>query len=159
MKYSENFKNVIKLVFFVTMIVVFTFLMRRAEKKRVIKDKIYWSVVNFSFEGNVIKVARKYNRWKGQKYMYVKAKLIRSTIDYYDPRDSLEMFYCILKNNTVEIIENYNSKVEIGDIVSFDGRVDSVCYSRNKFVIGKWHPKVGYAFKNFDTIKVLLSPK
>lgn len=66
----------------------------------------------------------------------IRVNIVESNINYYDPRDVQQNYYCIIKNNAAEIYGTSASYVNVGDTILIDGSSKVLNYY-NKKKMGK----------------------
>lgn len=125
-------------------------LSREEVKKNKLKKDIYFRNFNEDFKGEIIE----YNKYKipssqcnGQ--ILIKLKLSGSSITYYDPRDSLELYCCVIDFPYAELIvtEDFGIlKDNIGSYSYYNGRRDML------FVRKKNHPNDVNCYVNYSKL-------
>lgn len=58
-----------------------------------------------------------------------------SSVEYYDVRDSLARYYCVIRNGKAEIIQYPFSGIQLGDSVSINGKLQEFKLYRNGVLV------------------------
>lgn len=83
------------------------------------KDKKYFNDLNLKLTGIVESVDLSYIP---NGFGVVKVGIIESNIDFYDPRNDLDYYYCIVKNKKAEFYQHGLYNCAIGDTIEVDTR-------------------------------------
>lgn len=63
---------------------------------------------------------------------------INSTnIDFYDKRNSVKYYYCVIKNGKAELVEGGFNEINIGDSIVVDGKMEKIFHFRNSILLKK----------------------
>jgi len=81
-------------------------------------DSEYYKKTNLKFSGIITKV-NPLSRY-GHDYGVISVDIFDANKEHYDPRDSLERFLGVLKNNKVNLVFNIMSDVQITDSIAFN---------------------------------------
>ena len=92
---------------------------------KITKIKIYGYVTDMKFAYGDVKLSGNYGM------LYV--NIIQSNTKNYDLRDSNYYYYCLIKNNKAELIQNSISKFQIGDTVYADLPAREIYIYRNNY--------------------------
>ncbi len=117
----------------------------------------YFTGFNESFIGVVKKVQENPVQSSGTKSALLTVDLIKATSDYYDPRDSLEYFYCIIYGKKAQVKETtkkhlgWHHQWRVNDTIWFDGKRDTTYKKIDGRYYKLWQPIItGNANSNFN---------
>lgn len=86
------------------------------------KSEQHFEKFNYSFIGSIT-----YKKSFSPNRGFAGLKLTYTEIDYYDIRDSTSYYFCVIRNDSAEVYFNNGwGRMNIGDVILFDGKVDSV---------------------------------
>jgi hypothetical protein len=89
----------------------------------------YFNNFNESFKGVIIDKKNTMQSVGENKLCLLKIKLSESSVKYYDPRDSLRLYFCVMNYPYAEVFihEYYYHQIDIGDSCLFNGKTDKYC--------------------------------
>ena len=97
------------------------------------EDKKYFDELNLKVTGVVESVDLTYPGVFG----VIKASILESNIDFYDPRKSRQYYYCLIKNKQVEFYQYDLYECAVGDTISVNTRRRSFLIKRGSKEIEK----------------------
>ena len=109
------------------------------ENKNPKLNKEYFSKLNEYFTGTITGITEDDGWHLNMIYLHIDS----STTKLYDIRYKSNYYYCVIKNDSAEVIEHviWNDGIGIGDRFVFDGRCDST-YLQHKGIWKKWKPRI-----------------
>jgi len=102
---------------------------------KISKDSTEWGIsymkkINFSFSG----IVSKKKEITGNDGVIFLTSLTPDTL-YYDPRDSLDCYCCILKGNKGVLLAGGMDIIQTGDSIYFNGKENYLYLYRNKQLV------------------------
>jgi hypothetical protein len=127
-----TFGNIIFLSIFFGVFITVIVKLKSGQKRYYKEYKEYFKNFNISFVGKIYDM-RKYE-WRkdlqpgaGPKFNIYFLEILKSSVKNYDPSDTSENFYCIIKDSVAMLIEEtIHDKMYVGDILYYNGKKDTM---------------------------------
>jgi hypothetical protein len=117
-----------RVVFFILAISIAFFLFLRDLFESMQIEDEYFSSLNLVLKGVVQDVDRPES---SNGFGILEVSILNSNLDNYDPRNTREYYYCIIKNGKAEIYQCAVSQIQVGDTVEINTRKKGFKLLRN----------------------------
>lgn len=136
---NKNSKhNIRTILLFVALFVIASVLMINSFFKSVAEGKEILEEISFDFHGEVI-----YKTVIDGGYGLVGLKLdsVSNNITKYDPRSSSSQYFCVISNDSAEVVLTSVLNTEIGDYFSFNSKSGNLTIRRGDSIISNEPPR------------------
>lgn len=135
---KKIFRNIGKVLLLLAFMILASIIMIRSFFDGIGKGNDILSEIEFDFHGEVI-----YKTTIDGGYGIIGLSLDSTSIDIpkFDPRTASEQYFCIIKNDSAEIILTSVSNFELGDYFSFYSDSNVLTVTRNDSVIFNEPPR------------------
>ena len=128
---NETKKGLIRFAIIAIGMLIFFVFQVKSGFKATEKDSEYYQKTNLKFSGIVKKV--KPLTSYGHGYGVIHINLSNSNKELYDPRDTLDRFLGVVKNEKADLVFNRISEIQIGDSIDFNIQ-DFMIYRNGKLI-------------------------